>query len=111
MPPRKKNRLPSRAASTPSGDVVGHETDQISTLAKNDVVDKPILPDAWTDEQETSLWKGVVRWKPVGLLPKSRVDDPTRNVTLMKPARHAQAFQNDSDLSTSKKPWLHFGKR
>ncbi len=66
MAPRKKNRVLSRAASTPSGEVVEQATEEVPIPAKNDAVDMSVLPDAWTDEQETSLFKGVVRWKPVG---------------------------------------------
>jgi MRG-binding protein len=66
MAPRKKTRGPSRAASTPSGEVVEQATEEVSAPVKNDVVDTSPIPDAWTDEQETSLFKGVIRWKPVG---------------------------------------------
>ena len=58
--------MPSRAASTPSGEVIEQTADEIPTPVKNDTIDTSFLPDAWTDEQETSLFKGVVRWKPVG---------------------------------------------
>ena len=66
MAPRKKTRLPSRAASTPSADAGdlpagGTETSPQPGGGKN-----TIILDAWTDEQETALLKSVISWKPVG---------------------------------------------
>ncbi|MCJ1298311.1 hypothetical protein MMC08_001100 [Hypocenomyce scalaris] len=69
MPPKKKARLSSRAASTPSGEV--HEAPPQASDPRTPVRDEQTatdLPrDAWTDEQETSLFKGMIRWKPVGM--------------------------------------------
>lgn len=69
MPPKKKGRLPARTASSP----VGKATEDV--LMTEDVqpkaVDEPSRPqdDPWTDEQETALFKSMVRWKPVGPFP------------------------------------------
>lgn len=66
MPPKRKPRLPSRATSTPSGDIAEHLAEEIQTPIKQDVAKAAIVSDSWTDEQETSLFKGMIRWKPVG---------------------------------------------
>lgn len=63
MPPKKKGRQPSRAASTPAGDPVLEET---SNLMKEDLGLESVATEGWTDEQETSLFKSMIRWKPVG---------------------------------------------
>lgn len=69
MPPKKKARLPSGTASTPSIETQDAQTPIPATL---DVAPKvgaatlDLLNDPWTDEQETSLYKGLIRWKPVG---------------------------------------------
>ncbi|KAI9877848.1 MAG: hypothetical protein M1830_002651 [Pleopsidium flavum] len=70
MPPKKKARLPSRAASTPAGET---QEPQIAvpatpeTITKVDAEMSDFVNDPWTDEQETSLFKGTIRWKPVGM--------------------------------------------
>ncbi|MCJ1426722.1 hypothetical protein MMC29_004625 [Sticta canariensis] len=66
MPQKRKPRLPSRATSTPSGDIV-ENTAEVQTPLKQDVAKTAIVPDSWTEEQETSLFKGMIRWKPVGM--------------------------------------------
>ncbi|MCJ1468237.1 hypothetical protein MMC07_006865 [Pseudocyphellaria aurata] len=67
MPPKRKPRLPSRATSTPSGDIVENLVEEVQTPMKQDVAKVAIVSDSWTDEQETSLFKGMIRWKPVGM--------------------------------------------
>ncbi|MCJ1270311.1 hypothetical protein MMC22_010207 [Lobaria immixta] len=67
MPQKRKPRLPSRATSTPSGDITEHLAEQVQTPIKQDVARTAIVSDLWTDEQETSLFKGMIRWKPVGM--------------------------------------------
>ncbi|KAL2824917.1 chromatin modification-related protein EAF7-domain-containing protein [Aspergillus cavernicola] len=62
MPPRKKPKLTAQAenaqspANTPAGDGAAHRTPSYDLVA-----------DPWTDEQETALLKGIIKWKPVGM--------------------------------------------
>ena len=66
MPPKKKNRQLSRAASTPAGDAVEQGEEKTPSPTKADMGTESIKSDPWTDEQETSLFKSMIRWKPVG---------------------------------------------
>lgn len=69
MPPRKKGKGPARGVSSPAAadsDAMVIDTPQ-SQRAEESPRPKPdILKDPWTDEQETSLFKGIIRWKPAG---------------------------------------------
>ncbi|KAI9718588.1 MAG: hypothetical protein M1812_004039 [Candelaria pacifica] len=68
MPPKKKARVPSRAASTPSSEgqlKVAPTPVSGTTPKKSEAAD--VLQDPWTDEQETSLFKGMIRWIPTGM--------------------------------------------
>ncbi|KAA6408526.1 MAG: hypothetical protein FRX48_07608 [Lasallia pustulata] len=69
MPPKKKARLSSRAASTPSGELleVPPRASEPRTQVKDEQTGTELFKDAWTDDQETSLFKGMIRWKPVGM--------------------------------------------
>jgi MRG-binding protein len=66
MPPKKKGKASgsTRAASTPVADEDAIAID----LKENEDEQKSynILKDPWTDEQETSLFKGIIKWKPAG---------------------------------------------
>lgn len=69
MPPKKKARLPSGTVSTPSIETQDAQTPIPATpdaATKVGTATLDLLNDPWTDEQETSLYKGVIRWKPVG---------------------------------------------
>ena len=70
MPPKKKVRQPSRAASTPAGDAVEEAEEETPTPMKADLGIESVISHAWTDEQETLLFKSMIRWKPVGSFPK-----------------------------------------
>lgn len=112
MPPKKKTRLPPRAISTPSGDslkLVGERAQTPSV--KNDVAKAGVLLDAWTDEQETSLFKGMIRWKPVGLFIYQKAFYRAHDIADRKLIRHAQTFPDDSHFPESQKPWLHLTTR
>ena len=67
MPPKKKAPRAARHDSTPSGDAAEQATDDVPTPAEVEPAKEDVaMSDAWTDEQETSLYKGMIRWKPVG---------------------------------------------
>ncbi|KAL1856732.1 hypothetical protein Plec18170_003703 [Paecilomyces lecythidis] len=70
MPPKKKPKISSRGPSTPSqADSAPPSADTPSNIdgAKRPDADYDLVSDPWTDEQETSLLKGIIRWKPVGM--------------------------------------------
>jgi MRG-binding protein len=61
MPPRKKAK--ASAASTPLGD-----TQPQTPQASGPVNSQDDLPnDPWADEQETQLFKSMMKWKPTGM--------------------------------------------
>ncbi|KAI9788035.1 MAG: DASH complex subunit ask1 [Peltula sp. TS41687] len=71
MRPPKRARGGSRATSTLSAEVqtpVGPTT-ATQSPEKSEGPATPGLPllDPWTDEEEISLFKGLVRWKPAGI--------------------------------------------
>lgn len=71
MPPKKKARRSSRAASGLSGSVVEGVTLEKSTAQPTENGLSVLENDGWTDEQESVLFKGMVRWKPVGLFART----------------------------------------
>ena len=68
MPPKRKVPLSSRTASTPPGDAVEQAEKETPAPIKEGLGVDQVISDAWTDEQETSLFKSMIRWKPVGTL-------------------------------------------
>ncbi|KAL5342399.1 CT20-domain-containing protein [Aspergillus crustosus] len=57
MPPRKKTKLTAQADSAQSPAEGNAQRTPSFDLAT----------DPWTDEQETALLKGIIKWKPVGM--------------------------------------------
>ncbi len=67
MPPRKRATRTARRDSTTSGDAIEQPAEDASTPAEAESArDHVAASDPWTDEQETSLFKGMIKWKPVG---------------------------------------------
>ncbi|BCS26071.1 uncharacterized protein APUU_50782S [Aspergillus puulaauensis] len=61
MPPRKKPKLNTQAENPHS---------PANTPAEGAAQGTPsydLVADPWTDEQETALLKGIIKWKPVGM--------------------------------------------
>jgi MRG-binding protein len=64
MPPKKKAKASAPAAATPA-----ETDDSLAVDTPPGDEEKPIpesLKDPWTDEQETSLFKSIIKWKPAG---------------------------------------------
>lgn len=68
MPPKKKGKGIARAASTPvaEDDSMAADTPRAQQPEEARKTSPDLLKDPWTDEQETSLFKGIIRWKPAG---------------------------------------------
>lgn len=67
MPPRKRAARNARRDSTTSGGAVEQPAEDASTPVESESArDHVAVSDPWTDEQETSLFKGMIKWKPVG---------------------------------------------
>ena len=102
MPPRKKAK---RGVSTPVGDDDGMEIDaptpDVEEANEPSAPAYDIVKDPWTDEQETSLFKGIIRWKPNGN--GIQLIHATKSLTH---GRHAQALSNDCISRAPEKPRL-----
>lgn len=66
MPPRKKTK--ASAASTPLGDTQPKTPQDSGPVQAHD----DVLNDAWADEQETQLFKSMMKWKPTGMIFRAR---------------------------------------
>ena len=71
MPPKKKGKGTVRAASTPVADedamVIDSPAETPKPVEESAKPNADLLKDPWTDEQETSLFKGIMKWKPNGI--------------------------------------------
>ena len=92
MPLRKKTQPASRATSTFSADTqtpTGATPATAATESPTKSDSQPLqLPlDPWTDEEEISLFKGIVRWKPAGNVIFARLSCVVSPMTL-RPGVH-----------------------
>ncbi len=70
MPPKKRARGGATAASTPARDDDAMDVDTPQAAPSSPVKEDMQGYNAmWTDDQVSSLFKGVIRWKPAGTHP------------------------------------------
>ncbi|RAH64060.1 uncharacterized protein BO66DRAFT_254614 [Aspergillus aculeatinus CBS 121060] len=62
MPPRKKAKL-----TPPGGTTEPSSASAAAPGGTQPPADYDPVTDPWTDEQETALLKGIIKWKPVGM--------------------------------------------
>ncbi|OAA81468.1 CT20 family protein [Akanthomyces lecanii RCEF 1005] len=68
MPPKKRARGGATAASTPARDDDAMDVDTPQAAPSSPVKEDMQGYNAmWTDDQVSSLFKGVIRWKPAGM--------------------------------------------
>lgn len=65
MPPKKRAKLST--ASTPLTETQPKTPIETPGPSQKEQFADDVLNDPWTDDQETALLKGLVRWKPTGI--------------------------------------------
>lgn len=106
MPPKKKGKGTARAASTPVADEDAMVIDSPAAETPKPIEEPAkrndeLLNDPWTDEQETSLFKGIMKWKPNGIYRPFHL-----GIGCTNRLRHTQALSNDRTIRTPSKSWL-----
>ena len=66
MPPRKKAKAAAASSPVADEDAMAIDTPRVAEPVEPAKPSYDILKDPWTDEQETSLFKGIIKWKPAG---------------------------------------------
>lgn len=99
MPPKKRSR---RGVSTPARDDDGMEIDaptpDVEEQNEPPTPAYDILKDPWTDEQETALFKAIIKWKPNG-----NVILKVKAGIVLTQHRRTQALSNDCNRRISSK--------
>lgn len=97
MPPRKRAKPNVPAVETT---VANHDAMAIDTpTAEDEEPTYDMLKDPWTDEQETSLFKGIMRWKPNG-----KIFQLFHTCLLLIVSRYAQTLPHGGTFRISAQP-------
>jgi len=92
MAPRKRQK--ASAASTPHAETQPKTPQETSAIQSQNLAspqDENLLNDPWSDDQETQLFKSMMKWKPTGEV-HSALHPQTANLMYNRPTQTLQDY-------------------